>query len=592
MKNLQNEFDYIMDDVLDFGSTGFNLFRKFYIESELYGEIVINNKLPKEGIKKIVMLPPETMFIEFDNFERIKSFRQKMQLNDPRLKLKAGTVDGIIDFKNNEIAYVNSGIITRTGNNERLVLGFLDRARVAYRQLKWMEDALLIYRLVRAPERRVFRIGVGNLPTPKVNEYMKSIIARFKQKKIYNSQTGEIDIGRNIQCLSLDTKISLLDGRELSLSEIITEFESGAKLETYSIDETNGKVVPGEIKWAGITRKDAEVVKVILDNGSEEIVTPDHKFLLHVLSVKEAKDLKSGDQLMVINSDPVTVKYVLIFADKVGRIDTGCITVETKENPDHCHNFRLSSGVVVRNSMTEDIFLPDRGDGSGPKVETMPGGASLGEINDILYFVKKLFKALKIPVKRLDENNIYDYKGETTSREEIKFAKYVARVRNIFIDWLVQIYETHLRLKGLYDQYELVKGDISINLNQENEWRETKKLNNLHQRVATFNDLSAMQQKVFSDQWLKKNILKLTDEEIAENNEQMKQEKEEKAKEEAANIPKDNKEITDSNDNGVDDNVEKDARKEAEKAFKPQTMDQKVSKMSKDKKSLTMPEVK
>jgi hypothetical protein len=440
MKNLQLEYDYVMEKVLDFNNNAFILFRKFYVEAELFGEMVINPSNPKDGLQTVVLLPAETMFVDYNNYEAIKEFKQKMELNDPRLREKAGNDKGIITLKNNEVAYVNSGIISKSSAQERLVLGFLDRARVAYRQLKWMEDALLIYRLVRAPERRVFTINVGNLPTNKVNEYMKNIIQRFKQKKVYNSQTGEIDVGKNVQ------------------------------------------------------------------------------------------------------------------------------------------------------SMQEDIFLPQRADGSGPKVETLKGGENLGEIGDVILFIKKLYKALKVPTKRIDENDMNDWMGEVTTREEVKFAKYVVRVRNIFNSWLMQIFVTHLQLKGLWDQYHLEPEDISIEFNEDNEWRESKKLANLQKRVTMFNELSSMQRPVFGDEWLKKQILKMTDKEIEENTKQLKKQKEEDDKEKAKQL-KDN--LAAGGDGAdPDEKFAEDAEKKGQKLFQGKTPGQKIAQFKSNQKATTMPTMK
>jgi len=451
LKNLQKEYDYILEKVLDFDSNAYSLFKKFYVDAELFGEMIIDTKVPAEGIKKVVLLPAETMIVEYDNYEVIKAFKQKMEANDPRLRIGVGAIQnetssqdlkdtkGFITMKNNQVAYINSGIMDRTDTQEKLVVGFLDRARIAYRQLKWMEDALLIYRLVRAPERRAFTIDVGNLPTNKVNEYMKNIIQRFKQKKVYNSQTGEIDVGRNIQ------------------------------------------------------------------------------------------------------------------------------------------------------SMQEDVFLPKRSDGTGPSVQMLEGGHNLGEITDVLYYVKKLYKALQIPVKRVDENSMFDWKGETTSKEEIKFAKFVSRVRTIFMSWIMQIYVTHLRLKGLWKQYGLNPEDISFVFNEENEWRETKKLANFQARITMFNEMSTMNTKVFSLDWMKRNILKLSDEDIEENEKQLKKEQEEQEKE-------NKRKGLDINGNTKEDEDEDDPTKKAASAlkagakeFEQKSVSQKVSQLAKNAKSLTMP---
>lgn len=832
VKNIQKEFDYVMTNVLDFNDNAFNLFRKFYVEAELYGEMVINPKSPKQGIKRVVLLPPETVFPQYDEYHNIEKYVQKI---DGTTNKQTGQAK-LIEFSPNQIAYINSGIY---GCNKMMPLSFIERAKVAYRQLKWMEDALVIYRIVRAPERRVFTIDVGNLPKKKAEQYMKDIVRRYKQKKIYNPTTGEIDVGKQVLCLDLKTNISLLDGRELPLTKIIEEYENGKQLETYSINEKSGEIVPGKIKWAGITRKNAKVLEVTLDNGKKEIVTPDHKFIMHDLSTKRADEMIEGDSIRALyrkesskdekelngydmyfdeisnewkythrlisnyygllsedkrtthhidfdkknnNSDNLigmnskqhwiyhssimeerwetlseenrkkwcknigigsaiswkteehrknnkighnifwnskqgkvakeilsknatkynieqkkaqhmcliyngselhkehnknrrigqnkrwnkpgyrkefsklkTIEYPENLHDflkkailniiqekdlkkikyndihdamnsdkefmnimnninenkcitgrknKVGthfnkligksalsilricgydglrglkrefvanhkvkqikyleeRMDTGCINVETQRDSDQCHNFRLSSGIYVKNSMIEDYFLPRRTDGSGPSVETLPGGTSLGEIDDILYFVKKLYKALKVPTKRLEEGeNMFQPSGKEgeITREEIKFAKYVFRVRNRFVDYLKQIFFTHLKLTGLWKQYKLDENSLKIIFNEDNEWKESKKLANWRERLDIFREMKEYApedtNEIFSNEFLLKEILKLSDEDISDMEKQRKREKE-KAERDAEEFdsPDDNDDDT-TVDNDPDD---------------------------------------
>ena len=377
-KNLQKEFDYVINKLLKFNDDGFNLFRKFYVEGELYGEMVINPKSPKQGLKKIVFLPPETITPLYDDYNNIEGFVQKIEGG-----VKKST-DSIVKFSSEQISYVNSGIFS---SDKRVPLSFIERAKVAYRQLKWMEDALIIYRIVRAPERRVFTVDVGNLPKKKAEEYMNNIIRRYKQKKIYNPATGEIDVGKQVL------------------------------------------------------------------------------------------------------------------------------------------------------SMIEDFWLPKRADGSGPSVETLDGGSNLGEIDDVIYFVKKLYTALKVPTKRMDEENsggVYqpNGKGGEIDRDEIKFAKYVVRVRNRFIKFLTQIFVKHLQLTGLWKQYKLDEDMFSFIFNEENEWRETKKLENFRERLDIFREAkehSADPEKaIYSTEWLMKEILKMSDEDIEENKKLIEKDRKEK----------------------------------------------------------------
>ena len=201
----------------------------------------------------------------------------------------------------------------------------LDAARKTWKQLQLAEDALLVYRITRAPDRRVFYIEVGNLDMADVGPYIQAMQRSVKKAAIVDQRTGNKDFKYNPQnvtedfwmpvrgdhhskidtlpgaCLALDTKIRLLDGRSLMLSEIIKEHESGKELWAYSINPKTGEVVPGPITWAGVTRKDAQVVKLTLDNGETMVVTPDHKFPTKFNGKKEAKDLL-GESLWSFNT--------------------------------------------------------------------------------------------------------------------------------------------------------------------------------------------------------------------------------------------------------------------------------------------------
>lgn len=178
----------------------------------------------------------------------------------------------------------------------------------------------------RAPERRVFYIDVGQLPPFKAEAFIERMKDQFRKKKVFNrrgTQSGALAVDERYQppaqdedywlpmrqnsntridtlpgaCLSLDTKIPLLDGRELTLQDIITEHQEGKELWAYSCCPLTGKLAPGLITWAGVTRKNTEVVRVTFDNGESIVCTPDHKFPVQGKGKTEAKDLKPGDSM-------------------------------------------------------------------------------------------------------------------------------------------------------------------------------------------------------------------------------------------------------------------------------------------------------
>lgn len=201
----------------------------------------------------------------------------------------------------------------------------LDPARKLWKQLQLAEDSMLVYRITRAPERRVFYIDVGNLEHADVGQFIQQFQMQLKKQPIVDQKTGNINMKYNPMnvtedyfipmradrssrietlpgaCLALDTKIDLLDGRSLELNDIIKEHEEGKELWSYSINPDTGKVVPGKITWAGVTRKDAKVVKITLDNGETITTTPDHKFPTRFNGIKEAKDLVEGESMWAFN---------------------------------------------------------------------------------------------------------------------------------------------------------------------------------------------------------------------------------------------------------------------------------------------------
>lgn len=242
----------------------------------------------------------------------------------------------------------------------------------SHKQKELLEDAVIIYRIQRAPERRVFYIDVGKMPPQRVKMHLEQIKNEIKQKKIPTNfgGTDQVDSVYNphsmsedfyFACISLETKIFLLDGRTLTLNEIIDEFKQGKENWVYSVDQKTGKFIPGLINWAGITRRNTQVVKVHLDNDETIICTPDHKFITCNGEEIQAQELTSDLELMTHELDTHNHKVVKI-EWLSNTQDTGCISVV---DPGNNHNFAIESGVYIKNS---------RPDGRGSRVETLPGG--------------------------------------------------------------------------------------------------------------------------------------------------------------------------------------------------------------------------
>ena len=187
------------------------------------------------------------------------------------------------------------------GNDAFLPYGssVLESARRIWRQLILVEDAMLVYRIVRSPERRVFYVDVGNVPPEDIPTYMEQVQSTLKKASVVDKDTGRVDLRYNPLCNSLNTLLFLQDGRNITLGDLIEERSNGQKDQwVYSIDRDGKKLAPGRVMWAGITKENAKLVRVHLDNNKWLDVTPDHKFMLRNGEYCEAQNLSENDALM------------------------------------------------------------------------------------------------------------------------------------------------------------------------------------------------------------------------------------------------------------------------------------------------------
>ena len=272
------------------------------------------------------------------------------------------------------IAYCTSGVMDP---GRKRILSYLHKALKPVNQLRMMEDSLVIYRISRAPERRIFYIDVGNLPKGKAEEYLRGIMNQYRNKLVYDAKTGDI-----------------------------------------------------------------------------------------------------------------------------------------KDDRKHM-------------SMLEDFFLPRREGGRGTEITTLPGGENLGQIDDIIYFQKKLYKSLNVPVNRLEQEAQYSL-GRTTeiTRDEVKFKKFIDRLRKRFSDLFMQLLKTQLLLKGIITEadWKEWKESIVFNFIEDNYFSELKQSEMLRERFEMLGSLDEYVGKYISNEWIRKNVLRQTDDEIEEIQKQIDQE--------------------------------------------------------------------
>lgn len=297
-------------------------------------------------------------------------------------------------------------------------------------------------------------------------------------------------------CLALDTKIELLDGRSLELQEIIKEYEQGKELFTYSINPKTGEIVQGEITWAGITRKDADVIKITLDNGEAITVTPDHKFPTRFNGVKQAKDLEIGESLWSFNKKEHLIynhcsgewinreelfdnrfetlnclevekeiqteyfNHKIISVELLSeKQDTGTLTIDGQEKYHDFHNFALSIGVFTQNS-------------------------NLDQIADVEYLQNKLFAALKVPKPYLNYSETMPG-GSTLSQVDLRFSRTVNRYQEALLIELRRIANIHLYFLGFEDDLD----NFDLKLANPSTQQELLKLETIKARMEVFKEM-------------------------------------------------------------------------------------------------------
>ena len=378
-KKIIEEFDNIQK-MLNFSNLADDLFKRWYIDGRIYYHVVVNDKSPKEGIKELRYIDPRKIRkvreIQKDRDSKtgaqiIKSVAEYYVYNDRGTTTQtftAATNQGL-RIAPESIINVNSGLMDAKNT---FVISYLHKAIKALNQLRMIEDAVVIYRLSRAPERRIFYIDVGNLPKGKAEQYMKSIMTQYRNKLVYDANTGEIR--------------------------------------------------------------------------------------------DERKHL----------------------------------------------------------SMLEDFWLPRREGGKGTEITTLPPGQNLGQMEDVLYFQKKLLQSLNVPISRLDPQvgaGIMGV-GKTTevTRDEVKFSKFIQRLRNKFSRIFDDALRIQLSLKGIctVEEWEDFKESIYYDFKKDNNFAEMREAEVLRERVLTATQLDPFIGRYYSSKLIKKNVLRMTEEEIIE----------------------------------------------------------------------------
>ena len=314
-KKIIDSFDEVLIK-LEFRNIGHEIFRNWYVDGKLLYQIILDEVDVKKGIRELRYIDPRKIKkiknVKKETLDRgvdiIKDIEEYYIYNDKGIV--ANQAAGV-KLSKDSVVYCHSGIIdTQNG----MVQQYLHKAIRPANQLKMLEEAVVIYRYTRAPERRVFYIDVGNLPKGKAEQYVSDMMNKFKNKLSYDAVTGEIVdskrhtsmiedywLPRRDGCFTLDTKVRLLDGRDVDIGQLAVEHKLGRENWTYSVDN-NGHIVPGKISWAGVTRLNSPIMEVHLDNGEVVRCTHDHKFILRNGTKTEARNLQVGTSLMPFNT--------------------------------------------------------------------------------------------------------------------------------------------------------------------------------------------------------------------------------------------------------------------------------------------------
>lgn len=358
-------------DHFDLVQRGWTYFRQLLVEGEVFFEVIIHDQHADKGCLGLVNIPAELIDPVYNNIQNmlVKGYIYRKPIYNPQDPTKIDKME-IIPMEENQILYINSGVYNE---DKSLILPFLENARRPYRQLSMIEDSIVIYRLVRAPERLVFNVDVGNMPPPKAESYLHKLIQNYWSRK------------------------------------------------TFDMDQN-------------------DVVK--------------------------------------------------------------------KFNPQ---------------SMLDAFWFAKRQGSEGTTVTQLPGGANLGELQDLMYFVKKLYRSLKVPSNRLDPEDSHR-EGSEILREELKFAKFVVRQQQRFSAGIKRGFITHLKFIGMWEKYDITSSDIDIAFNVPTNFYELRENQRQELKNNNYNTLAG--NEFISATYAQKKYLRWEDKDILANREFMRKDAE------------------------------------------------------------------
>lgn len=401
----------------------------------------------------------------------------------------------------------------------------LNKARRHFRMLSMMEDMMLIYRLDRSIERRIFKINVGAIDTEDVPAYVQEIANNFKRTPIIDPMTGQIDLRKNIMPVWKKTPIPLLDGRTITIEDLAKEYENGKTNYVYSIQDNTLQVVSGKVVWCGKNYTAKSMIKITLDDDTYMVMAPEHEIVMRDGTKKRADKVVIGESVMPFHTENYNIKSI----EYIDGDDVYCMTVQGLNGEDDRHNFALqtfqqdgswcNNGCFVSNCNTEDFFIPVRDSSEPSPIETLPAGQNLTAMDDIKFIQNKLFTALRVPKSFLNfEEATGD--GKNLSLMDVRFTRTTNRIQQSLLMELNKIAMIHLFLLGFTDEIT----DFTLTMNNPSSQAEMLELENLAKKITTAKDAVSDPGggiPLTSMTWAWRHIMKWSDKEIQRNLEEI-----------------------------------------------------------------------
>lgn len=450
------------------------------------------------------------MLLNIDNTEGVKGWKQLPVFSIERIEngirnpygganaVNEGTDMGtqfiwtnensdMIPFRNWQIGHfrlINNSLYLPYG------VSVLNAARRHFRMLSLMEDMMLIYRLDRSIERRIYKVFVGGMNDADIEPFVQEFANKFKRTSIIDPVTGQVDLRKNILPVHKDTPIPLLDGRTITIKELSEEYENGKENFVYSLQDKTLKIVQGKVAWCGKNYTAEKLVKITLDDESYMIMAEEHEVILIDGSKKRADKLNKGEKIMPFNHANSSIVEKIEFIDGD---DVYCMTVLGMNGEDDRHNFALrtwknngevnESGVFVSNCVDNDIFIPTRDLSQSAPIETLPAAQNLTAMDDIKYIQNKVLAGLRIPKTFLNfEESTGD--GKNLALMDIRFTRTVNRIQQAFLMELTKIISIHLYLLGFKDDLS----NFSLTMNNPSTQAEQLEVENTQKKIQAVRD--------------------------------------------------------------------------------------------------------